>query len=78
MRYIKKGKERTKEDTRVLRQTVSAIIENVQENGDAALREYSEKFDGFVRDSIRVSRKEIDAAYARMTADALKEWALVP
>ena len=62
MRYIKKGKERTKEDTRVLRQTVSAIIENVQENGDAALREYSEKFDGFVRDSIRVSREEIDAA----------------
>ena len=59
MRYIKKGKERTKEDTRVLRQTVSAIIENVQENGDAALREYSEKFDGFVRDSIRVSREEI-------------------
>ena len=73
MRYIKKGKERTKEDTRVLRQTVSAIIENVQENGDAALREYSEKFDGFVRDSIRVSRKEIDAAYARMTEEEISD-----
>ena len=71
MRYIKKGKERTKEDTRALRQTVSAIIENVQENGDAALREYSEKFDGFVRDSIRVSREEINAAYARLTAEEL-------
>ena len=73
MRYIKKGKERTKEDTRVLRQTVSAIIENVQENGDAALREYSEKFDGFVRDSIRVSREEIDAAYARMTEEEIAD-----
>ena len=73
MRYIKKGKERTKEDTRVLRQTVSAIIENVQENGDAALREYSEKFDGFVRDSIRVSREEIDAAYARMTEEEISD-----
>ena len=73
MRYIKKGKERTKEDTRALRQTVSAIIENVQENGDAALREYSEKFDGFVRDSIRVSREEIDAAYARLTAEELAD-----
>jgi len=73
MRYIKKGKERTKEDTRTLRQTVSAIIENVQENGDAALREYSEKFDGFVRDSIRVSREEIDAAYARLTTEELAD-----
>ena len=73
MRYIKKGKERTKEDTRALRQTVSAIIENVQENGDAALREYSEKFDGFVRDSIRVSREEINAAYARLTAEELAD-----
>ncbi len=73
MKYIKKGKERTKEDTRALRQTVSAIIENVQENGDAALREYSEKFDGFVRDSIRVSREEIDAAYARMTEEELAD-----
>ncbi|MBQ7536069.1 MAG: histidinol dehydrogenase [Stomatobaculum sp.] len=69
MRYIKKGKERTKEDTRALRRTVSDIIENVQENGDKALAEYSEKFDGFVRKSLRVSEEEIDAALAKLTAE---------
>lgn len=66
MKIIKKAKERTAEDNRQLRNTVSDIIDNVCQNGDAALREYSEKFDGFVRDSFRVSREEIDAAYAKM------------
>ena len=69
MRYIKKGKERTKEDNRLLRRTVSDIIDNVQENGDRALKEYSEKFDGFVRPSLRVSEEEIAAALAKLTPE---------
>ncbi len=73
MRYIKKGKERTKEDNRALRRTVSDIIENVQDNGDRALFEYSERFDGFVRQSLRVSREEIDAAYAKLTPEELED-----
>ena len=47
MKHIKTGKERTKEDLSALRKTVSEIIEDVVANGDAALRSYSEKFDGF-------------------------------
>ena len=66
MKIIKKAKERTAEDNRQLRNTVSDIIDNVCQNKDQALREYSERFDGFVRESFRVSREEIDAAYARM------------
>ncbi|MBQ9061120.1 MAG: histidinol dehydrogenase [Firmicutes bacterium] len=66
MKIIKKAKERTAEDNRKLRNTVSDIIDNVCQNGDAALREYSDRFDGFVRDAFRVSREEIDAAYAQM------------
>ena len=66
MKIIKKAKERTAEDNRQLRNTVSDIIDNVCQNGDAALRDYSERFDGFVRDAFRVSREEIDAAYAQM------------
>ena len=66
MNVIKKAKERTAEDNRKLRNTVSDIIDNVCANGDSALREYSERFDGFVRESFRVSREEIDAAYAQM------------
>ena len=43
MKTLKKSKERTKEDRSVLRKTVGDIIENVIENGDAALLEYNQK-----------------------------------
>ena len=66
MKIIKKAKERTAEDNRRLRNTVSDIIDNVCQNGDEALREYSDRFDGFVREAFQVSREEIDAAYAQM------------
>lgn len=45
--------------------TVSEILDNVRNNGDKAVFEYTEKFDGFKYDSnsIRVSEAEIDKAY---------------
>lgn len=64
MEYIKKGKERTKEDASALRRAVSEIIDDVVENGDAAVKKYSERFDGFAREIFRVSREEIEEAYA--------------
>ena len=51
---------------------VSGIIENVKANGDAALREYSEKFDRVVLDSIEVSKEEIDAAYASVDSEFIR------
>lgn len=41
---------------------VSEILENVRKNGDKALREYTEKFDGAKIDAIEVSKDEIKAA----------------
>ena len=73
MKYIKKAKERTAEDKRRLRQIVSDIIDNVCENGDAALHEYSRKFDESDRESFRVSREEIEAAYAQMTESEIAD-----
>lgn len=73
MEIIKKAKERTVEDNRKLRSTVADIIDNVCENGDQALREYSERFDGYVRESFRVSREEIEAAYAQMEPSFLRD-----
>lgn len=73
MKYIKEGKERTKEDRRELRNTVSAIIEDVVNEGDAALKKYSGKFDGFVRDAFRVSREEIQAAYDQVPAQDIED-----
>ncbi len=48
--------------------TVAEIINNVKDNGDKALFEYTLKFDKFSlnADNIKVTREEIDAAYKEM------------
>ena len=45
------------------------IIENVRANGDAALREYSEKFDGVKLDDFKVDQTIIDAAWDNLPED---------
>jgi len=45
---------------------VRDIIANVRKNGDAALREYCEKFDGGAPESLLVSAEEIDEAFAKV------------
>lgn len=52
---------------------VQNIIENVKSNGDKALFEYINKFDGITVDeqSITVSEDEIDAAYKSVDSDLL-------
>lgn len=47
------------------------IIDAVRERGDAALREYTEKFDGARLDVLRVTPEEIDAAVASVEPDFL-------
>lgn len=47
-----------------VKDTVSAIINNVKENGDKALFELTEKFDKQKLESLRVSEEEIEEAYA--------------
>ncbi len=42
---------------------VADIIKNVRENGDAALKEYSLKFDKAEIENLRVTAEEIEAAY---------------
>lgn len=46
-----------------VRQPVEDIINNVRINGDSALFELTERFDKVKRESIKVSREEIDNAY---------------
>lgn len=45
------------------------IIENVRANGDVALREYSEKFDGVKLDDFKVDQSIIDAAWDNLPED---------
>ena len=67
MKILKKSKERTAEDNRSLRDAVTAIIDDVCQRGDTALREYNEKFDDCRREFLRVSRQEIEEAYGQVT-----------
>ena len=50
-----------------LRKTVSDIILDVEKRGDAAVREYSVKFDGVDRASYRLTDQEIQAAIDSLT-----------
>ncbi|HNT94382.1 MAG TPA: histidinol dehydrogenase, partial [Bacteroidales bacterium] len=52
--------------------TVREILMAVRSGGDAALREFSEKFDGFVAASLRVEADEIEQA-EREVSPALKK-----
>ncbi|MBE5865109.1 MAG: histidinol dehydrogenase [Lachnospiraceae bacterium] len=54
--------------------TVNEIIENVKTNGDAAVFEYTAKFDKFElnTDNIKVTRAEIEEAYSKMDADLVE------
>lgn len=45
------------------------IIENVRANGDAALREYSEQFDGVKLDDFKVDQSIIDEAWDNLPED---------
>lgn len=55
-----------------LEQSVRAIVDGVASRGDAALKEFNQKFDGFNSaniDSLRLSESEISAASARVSAE---------
>ncbi|MBQ3141408.1 MAG: histidinol dehydrogenase [Clostridia bacterium] len=51
---------------------VSDIIANVRANGDAALKEYCEKFDKVTLDSFEVTKDEIEEALQLVDADFLR------
>ena len=50
---------------------VAGIIDNVRKNGDRALYEYAEKFDGGAPKSLVVSKEEIDAAFASVDKELI-------
>ena len=53
--------------------TVKEVIRRVREEGDAALFDYTERFDHvrLTAETVRVSREEIDAAYAKVSPEWL-------
>ncbi|PUA40454.1 histidinol dehydrogenase [Paenibacillus elgii] len=47
-------------------ESVQRIIEEVQRDGDAALRKFAQQFDGVKIEELRVTQEEIEAAYAQV------------
>lgn len=52
--------------------TVRDIVDDVRENGDAALLAYTRKFDAPSLESLRVTKEEIDSALSRVDADFIE------
>lgn len=57
--FIRQLKERNGENDKKVDAAVSQIIEDVRQNGDAAVEKYTAKFDGAVPDRIEISKQEL-------------------
>ena len=62
MEYLKKSEPQSREVTQGIRDTVSKILLDVESEGIAAVRRYSEELDGWNPDSFVVSEEEIQRA----------------
>src|ERR1044072_1983145 len=58
---------------RKVRETVEAILADVEARGDAAVREYSEKFDKWSPRSFRLSGAEIEDIISKVDRQALQD-----
>lgn len=59
-------------DTSAVRETVAAVLADVRQRGDQALKEYEERFDGVTLPSLRVSEAEMAEA-ANLVVEPLKK-----
>ena len=51
---------------------VDAVLADVRENGDAALKAYTARFDGVALESLRVTEEEIEAAWNSLDSEFIK------
>ncbi|MGR3610728.1 MAG: histidinol dehydrogenase [Sulfitobacter sp.] len=73
--YLKRGKsaEDRAEDDAKTRAVVEATLQDIEERGDAAVRELSEKFDNYSPESFRLNQKQIDDLIASLTERELAD-----
>jgi sulfopropanediol 3-dehydrogenase len=79
IRYLKKGPSATEKETQnqQVRGIVEGIIKNIEENGDTAVREYSNTFDKWNPKSFRLTKEEIKACYGQLDEKLIEDikWA---
>jgi sulfopropanediol 3-dehydrogenase len=73
--YLKHGKpeaDRAEDDAKV-RGIVESTLEDIETRGDAAIRDLSQKFDGYAPDSFLLSSSEIEAAIQRVSTRDMED-----
>ena len=75
IRILKPGRnaETKAEDAARVKASVESVLADIQTRGDAAVREYSQKFDNWNPPSFRLSQPEIDACFAALTPRAIDD-----
>ncbi|KAA1189132.1 histidinol dehydrogenase [Pseudohalioglobus sediminis] len=74
-KYLKEGmsvEEVQTQDAKV-RGIVEDILGRIESEGDAAIRDYSEKFDAWSPDSFRLSREQIEACYEQLDQQVIDD-----
>ncbi len=73
--WLKRGAtaEAKRDADRKVREIVEAALADIEDRGDAAVREMSIKFDGWERDDYRLSQAEIDACVDALTPQERKD-----
>jgi len=75
VKYLKQGKpaEQKAEISAVVRATVEGILADIEQRGDAAVHEYSAKFDKWEPSSFRLSNEEIAACIDSLPKQAIED-----
>ena len=76
IRCIKKGKtfSTRAQNNRSVRTVVENIIADIQDRGDAAVREYSNQFDSWTPPTFRLSCAQIEECLGALTPQALADF----
>jgi sulfopropanediol 3-dehydrogenase len=75
IQYLKRGKDaqgRADDDAQV-RATVEGILKDIEQRGDAAVRDYSRKFDGWDPASFALSQGQIETAVGQLSAREIED-----
>ncbi|MBZ4691315.1 MAG: hisD [Cereibacter sp.] len=73
--HLKSGKSEAEksQDNAQTRAVVEATLKEIEERGDAAVRELSAKFDGYTPEQFRLTQDQIDALIAKLTPRELED-----
>ena len=72
LKTAKSAEDRAEDDAKV-RSTVETILADIEQRGDIAVRELSEKFDNYSPEKFRLSEQDIEAAMSAVSKNDLED-----